>query len=226
MNIEGLGEKAVETCEERGLLRTIAEIYRLKEKRFEIAQMDGRGEKSTEKLLASIEESKNRDFSRFLFAIGIRFIGEGAAKILARNFTDLRELMSADFERLTSIREIGSKMAESIIEFFQNEKEISIINSLVESGLNTASSEKPDEAAWTPFAGQTFVLTGELGKYPRAKAKEIIETLGGKVSGSVSKKTNFVLAGANSGSKLDKAIELGIKIISEEDFDEIIKMDN
>ncbi len=226
MNIEGLGEKAVETFVERGLLRTVADIYHLKDKRFEIAQMDGRGEKSTDKLLTSIEESKSRDFSRFLFAIGIRFIGEGAAKILAKNFNDLNELMSADIAKLTSIREIGSKMAESIIEFFGNEKEIAIINSLIESGVNTASTEMPDGSAWAPFSGQTFVLTGELAKYPRAKAKEIIEQLGGKVSGSVSKKTNFVLAGSSSGSKLDKAIELGIRIISEEDFDNMIKMDN
>lgn len=226
MNIEGLGEKAVEAFVERGLLRTIADIYQLKDKRYEIAQMDGRGEKSTDKLLTSVEESKTKEFSRFLYAIGIRFIGEGAAKILARNFSDLRELMSADFDRLVSIREIGSKMAESIIEFFRNEKEIAIINSLIQSGLNTVSSERTDGSARTPFSGQTFVLTGELNKYPRAKAKDIIEQLGGKVSGSVSKKTNYVLAGANSGSKLDKAIELGINIISEEEFDRMIQEDN
>jgi DNA ligase (NAD+) len=177
-------------------------------------------------LLKSIEESKSRDFSRVLYAIGIRFIGEGAAKVLARNFNNIHEIISADIELLKSIREIGSKMAESIYNFFRDEKELAIINSLIESGVNIRSDEKSMKSDFTPFDGMTFVLTGELSKYPRAKAKEIIEHLGGKVSSSVSKKTSCILAGENAGSKLDKAIELNIKIIDESEFEKMIAMDD
>lgn len=218
MDIEGLGEKIVEKFVEKRWLNSIADIYNLAEKREEIVNLEKWGSKSVDNLINAIENSKKQSFNKVLFALGIRFIGEGAAKILAKNFKNIDELMVAEKDRLTYINEIGDKMAESIVDFFQNEKEKEIINRLRNAGVNFESDTYNLEIKTGAFTGKTVVLTGELNTMTREQAKEILESMGAKVAGSVSKKTNLVISGANAGSKLTKAQELGIEIIDEDSF--------
>lgn len=214
MNVEGLGPSIIEQMLARALISHAADIYYLKAE--DVAKMDKMGEKSADNLLRAIEATKKNDLSRLVYALGIRHVGEHAGKLLAKRFGSLDNLMAAGAEELVAVDEIGSVMAESIVSFFKEKKNLASIERLRAAGVNFAAYEQ--ETGDSRFAGKTFVLTGTLPTYKREEAKEIIERLGGKVSGSVSKKTDYVLAGEEAGSKLEKADSLGITVIDEEKF--------
>ncbi len=222
MNIEGLGEAIISLFVDKGYLKNYADIYDLQKYANEIKSLEGFGEKSVENLLTAIEESKNRPYEKVLYAIGIRYVGEGTAKLLATHFSNIDALMNAKKEDLESIPNIGPNIAESVIRFFQNSKNIEIINRLRNYGLNFQKEESQVNSE-NLLEGKTFVLTGTLPNYSRGEMKSIIEKYGGKVTSSVSKKTDFVLAGENPGSKYEKAKTLGVKIISEDEFFKMIK---
>ncbi len=213
MDIDGLGPAAVEALDKLGLIRTPAELYGLDAQ--SVATADRMGKKSAENLIAAIEASKTQGLARLLCAFGIRQVGSKAGKVLARRFASLDELMAATEEELTAIDDIGPVTARYITEWFGSVQSRHQIELLRAAGVSFDSAE---EVADSRFAGKTFVLTGTLETLTRAEAEAIIERFGGKASGSVSKKTSYVLAGANPGSKLTKAEGLGIPIISEEDF--------
>lgn len=218
MDIEGLGEKVVDRFVELGYLRTIADIYDLPQRRADMETLERWGTRSTENLLQAIEVSKQQPFARVLFALGIRFVGEGVAKILARNFASMDALAAASKEELIAIHEIGGRIADSIVAFFAEQDEREVVQRLQSAGLQF-EREESDAPVFAPiFEGKTFVLTGELPTMTRKEAADAIEARGGKVSGSVSKKTSFVVAGENAGSKLDKARELGVAVIGEEEL--------
>ncbi len=219
MDIEGLGYKIVEQLIEKGLISNIADIYDLKLE--DIASLKKNGKKFAQNLIDAIEESKNRDLSNLITALGIRHVGKKLAKVLARKYKTLDNLMSADVEELASKDDIGEVIAQSIHTFFNEEQTIDLINRLKSAGINTQALQ--EESNDTRFEGKTFVLTGALSKYSREQASDIIERLGGKTSSSVSKKTSYVLAGEDAGSKLTKAQSLGVTVISEEEFEEMIK---
>lgn len=220
MDIEGLGPAIIEQLMDKGLIKGAADLYYLKYE--EVVGMERMGKKSTENLLGAIEKSKENDLSRLLYAFGIRLIGQRAAKILAEHFGSLDNISRAKLEELKDIHEIGDKMAESVVRFFMQEQSMDTIEKLKAVGVNMESKNQGIKKD-TRFAGLTFVLTGTLDRYSRSEAAEIIESFGGKASGSVSKKTSYVLAGEEAGSKLDKANRLGIKIINEQEFEEMIK---
>jgi DNA ligase (NAD+) len=216
MDIEGMGEKVIDQLVSLGYLKNIASIYELKNYRDELISLERWGEKKVDNLLQAIEESKKRQLHRLIFGLGIRFIGVGAAKLLASHFRTLDKLAKATKDELLSIYEIGEKMAQSIIDFFNDDKELAIIQQLKEFGLNTI--EEVGEESAKPLEGLTFVLTGELRAFTRSEIKAKIESLGGKVAGSVSKKTNYVVVGENPGSKYTEALKLGVPILHEEDI--------
>ena len=219
MDINGLGEAIIEELINRGLISNITDIYKLT---FEdIASLKKNGKKFAQNLIDAIEESKHRDLYRLVNALGIRHVGVKLAKTLCKTYSTMDKLMNATYEELYMKEEIGKIIAKSITDFFKEEQTIDLINKLKEYGVNMEAIK--EEGADERFAGLTFVLTGTLEKYSRDEAQEIIEKLGGKTSGSVSKKTSYVLAGESAGSKLTKAQELGVKIISENEFEEMIK---
>lgn len=218
MDIDGLGESVVEMLVNEGLVHNIADIYGLK--KSDIAGLDRMGEKSADNLIEAIEKSKSNDLSKLISAFGIRHVGEKAAKLLSEHFGTLDAVMEASVIDVLAIEGFGRIMGESVIEFFTKKETIDLVNRLRENGVNMASTkEKLDDR----FAGLTFVLTGTLPTLTRADATAIIEQYGGKASGSVSKKTSYVLAGEEAGSKLTKANELGIKVIDEAEFLEMTK---
>lgn len=219
MNIDGLGEKVINQLFREGLIHTIADLYRLE--REELLQLERMGEKSVDNLLSAIEASKGNSLERLLFGLGIRFIGAKAAKTLATEFETMDKLQQATYEELIAVDEIGDKMADSIVQYFAEEKVTALINELKELQINMEyKGPKRVEVSIdsNPIAGKTFVLTGKMEQMSRPEAKERIEALGGKVTGSVSKKTDIVVAGEDAGSKYDKAVELGITIWNEEEF--------
>ncbi len=218
MDIEGLGDAVLEKLTDSGLISKISDIYKLTKEDF--MTLEGFKDKSSENLVNAIENSKANDLSKLVFALGIRHIGQKAGKILADHFGTLDAIMSASLEELTAIENVGGIMAQSVVNFFSLEQTKSEIEELRAAGINMNSlREKADDR----FAGKTFVLTGTLPTYSRNEASEIIEKFGGKTSSSVSKKTDYVLAGEEAGSKLTKAQSLGIKIINEDEFNEMIK---
>jgi DNA ligase (NAD+) len=220
MDIDGLGEKAVDQFVETGLLTNLADVYDLPAKSAQILALDRWAPKSLDRLVAGIERSKQQPYERVLFALGIRFVGEGVAKILARAFPSIDALKAATVEQLSAVNEIGERIAQSVVEFFADETERAMVERLRAAGLQfEKAGGLPVSSA---FAGQTFVLTGELTTMTRREAQDAIEARGGKASGSVSKKTTYVVAGANAGSKLDKATELGVRVLSEEEFREML----
>ncbi|PAB58552.1 NAD-dependent DNA ligase LigA [Anaeromicrobium sediminis] len=221
MNIDGLGESIVTLLLDNELIKDIADLYYLKKE--ELLPLERMGEKSATNLINAIEKSKNNDLGRLIFGLGIKLVGERAANLLASEFKTMDNFIKASFEEIVNIPEIGDKMASSIITYFKEDKNIEVINKLKDVGVNMNSLKIQDESVEKKFEGMTFVLTGTLTKYKRKEAKEIIENLGGKVSGSVSKKTNYVLAGTEAGSKLTKAQDLGVNIISEDEFEEMVK---
>lgn len=218
MDIEGLGISVCESLINSGLVRNFADLYYLEAQ--SISMLDRMGEKSAQNLIAAIEKSKQAGLARLLCAFGIRQVGQKAAKTLAMHFPDLDAVMEADVDELTAIQDIGAITAKFITEWFSLEQSKHQIHLLREAGVSFRSSEQLLD---NRFAGKTFVLTGTLQNYTRDEASAIIEKYGGKASGSVSKKTSFVLAGENAGSKLAKAQELGIPVISEEEFSGMIE---
>ncbi len=218
MDIEGLGPAVLEQLLDAGLISNIVDLYSLDF--AEVEKLERTGKKSAENMKAAIEKSKEQDISKLIFAFGIRHIGAKAAALMAEHFGDMDAILSATLEDFENIEGFGSIMAKSAVEFFSLSDTKEMINSLRESGLNMKSLK---EVTDTRFKGLTFVLTGTLPTLKRNEAGEIIEGFGGKTSSSVSKKTDYVLAGEDAGSKLTKAQSLGIKIISEEEFLEMIK---
>ncbi|MGF0005864.1 NAD-dependent DNA ligase LigA [Eubacteriales bacterium SGI.150] len=213
MDIEGLGPAVVEGLVKAGLVRTPGDLYRLEAQ--SVAQLERMGQKSAENLIAAVEKSKSRDLSRLLFAFGIRQVGQKAAKVLAARFGTLDRLSQATVEELTAVDDIGEITARSLAEWLHSDQAEHLIASLKGAGVNTASQAQPVDDR---LAGKTFVLTGTLEHFSRAEAGARIEALGGKVSSSVSRKTSYVVAGEEAGSKLDKANALGITVLSEAEF--------
>lgn len=218
MDISGLGPAIIAQMLEKKLIASTADIYSLKKE--DIVPLEKLGEKSADNLLSAIEKSKERDLSNLIYALGIRQVGSGAAKSLAAHFKTLDNLLSAEASELSEVDDIGPVTAESIRDYFSEEHNKENIKNLVLSGLNT---EYSDQGVSESLSGLTFVITGTLSGYSRSAAADEIERRGGKVSGSVSKKTSFVLAGAEPGSKLDKANTLGIRVINEEEFNEMLR---
>jgi DNA ligase (NAD+) len=217
MNIDGMGPQIITLLMDKGFVKDAADIYTLENKVDELIGLERMGEKSVQNMLAAIEASKQNPLERLVFALGIKMIGQRAAKLLAESFDDIYEITKANLERLTQIPEIGEKMAQSLMKFFEQSQNMQLIQRLEELGVNIKSIKK-NIVEKEQFKGKTFVLTGSLSSLTRDEAKEIIEGFGGKVSSSVSKKTDFVLAGEEAGSKLVKAQELGIEIVDEETF--------
>lgn len=216
MNIDGLGPAIVERFMDLGLIKTPADLYELKKE--DISCLEGFGDKSAENLLNSIEKSKHRGLDRVIFGLGIRLIGSRAAQLIAEEFGTIDEVMNAREEEVSAIHDVGDKMARSLVHYFSEEASQKLIENLKRCGVDmTYESQKLSDV----FAGKTFVLTGTLPNMKRSEAKQLIESNGGKVSGSVSKKTDFVVAGEEAGSKLDKANQLGIAVLTEA---ELIKL--
>ena len=217
MDIEGLGISVCESLINSGLVNSAADLYYLEPQ--SVAGLDRMGKKSAENLISAIEKSKEAGLARLVCAFGIRQVGQKAAKVLAAHFADLDSLIAADEDMLTGIPDIGAITASFITEWFANPQSMHLVGRLRDAGVSFASKEERKD---NRFAGMTFVLTGTLQHYTRDEAAAIIESYGGKASSSVSKKTSFVLAGENAGSKLAKAEGLGIRIISEQEFDSMI----
>ncbi|MCG8500134.1 MAG: NAD-dependent DNA ligase LigA, partial [Firmicutes bacterium] len=215
MDIEGLGPAIIQQLLDKELIKGAADLYNLDFD--ELVKMERMGEKSAQNLLNAIENSKDNDLSRLLFGLGIPLIGQRAAQILAEHFESIDHLAQAEEEQLAGIHEIGEKMAVSVVRFFKQEQTIDTIEKLRSAGVNFTSKHNGDKKD-NHLEGLTFVITGTLANYTRDQAKEMIEKCGGRVSGSVSKKTSYVLAGEKAGSKLDKANQLGVKVIDERAF--------
>ena len=218
MNIDGLGEKVIEQLVDKGFISNIADIYSLTLE--DIASLKKNGRKFAENLINAIKESKNNNLDRLINALGIEQVGTKSAKILAKKFKTMDALSNADFDTLTFVDDIGEITANSIREFFMQDQTKDLINKLKITGVNMEFQET--EETDNRFLGKTFVLTGALEKYTRDEAGDIIEKFGGKVASSVSKKTSYVLAGEDAGSKLTKANDLGVQVISEQEFEEMI----
>jgi DNA ligase (NAD+) len=218
MNIEGMGESLVNQLCDRGLVKDIADIYELnKEKLLTLERI---GDKSAQNLLDEIEQSRKLPLQRVIYGLGIRFVGERTAEFLAEHFGSMDAIMNASVEELQEVNEVGPRIAESIHEFFAEPRNRKLVGRLKAHGL-TLTGKKRERG--TTLAGKTFVLTGTLANYSRDAAKKLIEDAGGKVTGSVSKKTDYVIAGDDPGSKLDKARELGVQVIGEKEMEELVK---
>lgn len=215
MNIDGLGPQIITLLMENELIKDAADLFYLN---FEdLIKLDRMGEKSTKKLLLAIEKAKDNEIDRFIFGLGIRFIGGKSAKNIAKALKNVDNLVKADYEKLIEIEEVGDKMAKSIVAFFKDEHNLMLIEKFKSAEVNFSLKADYKEESFK-FQGMTFVLTGSLSTLTRNEAAELIEKNGGKVAGSVSKKTSYVLAGEEAGSKLKKAEELGIQVLSEEEF--------
>ncbi|MCY8719150.1 NAD-dependent DNA ligase LigA [Bacillus sp. S10C12M] len=217
MNIDGLGERVITQLFEENLVRNVADLYKLTKE--QVIQLERMGEKSTENLISSIQKSKENSLERLLFGLGIRFIGSKAAKTLAMHFESLENLKKASKEELLAVDEIGEKMADAVITYFHKEEMLELLDELQELGVNTlykGPKKVKAEDSDSYFAGKTIVLTGKLEELSRNEAKAQIEALGGKLTGSVSKNTDLVIAGEAAGSKLAKAQELNIEVWNEE----------
>ncbi len=218
MNIDGLGEKLIEKLVDSGIVKDIADIYYLTP--FDLAQLgSGIGQRTIAKIMKEIEKSKSNPLERLITGLGIPLVGKKLAKILAENFSSLDEIMSASEEKLVKIEGIGEEVARSIREYFDNEKTREIIEKLKKAGVNMKSNVKKSDV----LKGLRFVITGELSRWSRKEIEEFIESLGGKVSSSVSKNTDYLIVGRNPGSKLKKAKELGVKIITEDEFVNMVR---
>ena len=219
MDISGLGENIIQQLLDKELIKNIADIYTLK---FEdIASLKKNGKKFAQNLVDAIENSKKNDLAKLITALGIRHVGVKASRMLAKKYKTMDNLMNASFDELSMIDDIGPIVANSIREFFLEDQTKDLISKLKIAGVNMNSLEEESED--NRFEGKTFVLTGSLEDFTRNEASEIIERLGGKTSGTVSKKTDYVLAGEDAGSKLTKAQNLGVTVISEAEFKEMIK---
>ena len=222
MDIDGLGESIITLLLKQDLIKDISDLYYLKKE--QISVLERMGDKSATNLINAINKSKENDLWRFINGLGIKLIGTKAAKILASEFKDLDKLMNATEQELINLEEFGQTMTDSVVEFFKEEKNISVIEKLKEAGVNTKLIESDDEDIPKIFEKMKIVLTGTLPTLKRNDAKEMIEKRGGKATSSVSKSTSFVLAGEEAGSKLTKANDLGIKVIDEEKFLQLIEL--
>ena len=216
MDIEGGGEVLAGQLVKRGLVRDVADLYKLTLP--ELSHLERMGEKSAQNFLDGVAASKSRDAWRLIFGLGILHVGAGVAKSLGRAFATVDDLFSATTEQLAEVADVGEIIARSITQWYADRRNRQLIERLRQAGLDFRSSLHTPDAAVGPLAGKTFVLTGTLPSLTREEATAKIEALGGKVTSSVSKKTDFVLAGAEAGSKLDKARKLGVKIIDEAEF--------
>lgn len=221
MDIEGLGEAVVDQLVEKGFINDISDLYSLHKHSDELVKLERWGERSVQNLLDAIEKSKEKPFHRVLYALGIRHIGAGVAQLLAEHYHSITELQNASFEDLRSIYEVGPKIAESIVRFFKERRNVEILNRLRKAGVRLAATASEVKAKGT-LAGKTFVLTGTLPSMTREDAKTLIEDRGGKVSSSVSAKTDYVIVGEEPGSKYKKAQALRIKILDEEEFKKLV----
>jgi DNA ligase (NAD+) len=218
MNIDGMGDTLVNQLTDRKMVKDVADLYKLtKEKLLSLERM---GDKSAENVLREIENSKKLPLERVIYGLGIRFVGERTAQFLAEHFGTMEAIEKASEEELQQVEEVGPRIAKSIIEFFAEPKNRELVEELRAAGLSMRGKKK---GRGTKLAGKTFVLTGTLANYTRDEAKKMIEDAGGKVAGSVSKKTDFVVAGADAGSKLDKAKELGVAVIDEVGMRELLR---
>jgi DNA ligase (NAD+) len=216
MNIDGMGDALVNQLTERGLVKNVADIYKLTKK--DLLSLERMGEKSAQNILDEIEGSKRLPLERVIYGLGIRFVGERTAQFLAEHYGSMEALEKTSIEELQNVNEVGPRIAESIAEFFSIPANRKLIERLRDAGL-TLSGQKKQRG--TKLAGKTFVLTGTLARYTRDEAKKMIEDAGGKVTGSVSKKTDYVVAGADAGSKLDKANQLGVSVIDEKEMEKL-----
>ncbi len=218
MNIDGMGDALVTQLTERGLVKNVADIYKLT--KADLLSLERMGDKSAQNILDEIENSKKLPLERVIYGLGIRMVGERTAQFLAEHFGSMEALENASVEELQNVDEVGPRIAESIVEFFSIVANRKLVERLREAGL-TLKGKKKERG--TKLAGKTFVLTGTLAKHTRDEAKKMIEDAGGKVTGSVSKKTDYVVAGADAGSKLDKAKELGVAVIDEKALEWLVE---
>ena len=217
MNIEGMGESLVNQLSSRGLIKDIADIYELNQEK--LLSLDRVGEKSAANVLREIEQSRKLPLERVIYGLGIRFVGERTAKFLAEHFGSMEALMAASVDELQEVGEVGPRIATSIQEFFAEPRNRELVKRLGKY----LRFEGERKQRGTTLAGKTFVITGTLANYSREAAKKLVEDAGGKVSGSVSKKTDYVIAGEDPGSKLDKARELGVAVIDEKEIEKLAK---
>jgi len=220
MNIEGLGEKIIEQMVDRGLVKDYADLYSLTLK--DLLTLERMGEKLGGNILTAIERTKKTSLERLIYALGIRHVGEHTAKLLSREFSDLEDLSKATVEKLTAIREIGPQVALSIFKFFQQKGNQRVLQKLKERGVEYPSRPQARRKKWE---GQTFVFTGTMKTLSREEAESKVESMGGRASSSVSKKTHFVVAGEDPGSKYEKAQALAVKIITEDEFLRMLKQE-
>jgi DNA ligase (NAD+) len=219
MDIDGLGPAIIEKLLEADLIKDVSDIYYLKYE--DIFSLENFKDKSTNNLLDSIRKSRERPFARLMFALGIRFVGSHTSDVLAEHFGELDSIIAASFEEIEGINEVGPKIAQNVVDFLNDKQNMEVIERLRAAGLNFGGGKKK-VIEKTDFTGKTYVITGKLKNYSRDHAREIIEGYGGRVASSVSRSTDFVLAGREAGSKLEKAKKLGIRIISEEEFEKMI----
>ena len=217
MNIDGMGEALVTQLTESGLVRNVADIYKLTKK--DLLGLERFADKSAQNILDEIENSKKLPLERVIYGLGIRMVGERTAQFLAEHFGSMEALSNASVEELQNVNEVGPRIAESIVEFFSIAANRKLVDRLGEAGLTFKGKRKE---RGTKLAGKTFVLTGTLAPFTRDEARKMIEDAGGKVTGSVSKKTDYVVAGADAGSKLDKAKELGVAVIGEAEMQALL----
>ena len=222
MNIDGLGESIITLLLEKELIKDVSDLYYIKKE--DVVGLERMGEKSATNLINSIEKSKSNELYRLINGLGIKYIGVKGAKVLAKSFNNIDEIINADINQLINLEEFGEIMANSVVQFFREERNLKVIEKLKQSGVNTENIVDEDDSIEKIFEGMKIVLTGTLPTLKRNDAKEMIESRGGKATSSVSKSTTFVLAGEEAGSKLTKANELGIKVIDEEKFLELIKL--
>lgn len=224
MNIDGLGESIISLLLDNKIIKDIADLYYIKKE--DIVNLERLGEKSATNLINAIEKSKNNDLYRLINGLGIKYVGVKGAKVLAKSFKSLDDIINSSIEELTNLEEFGEVMADSVVEFFKEDKNIVVINKLKEVGVNTLSSNSGDNGLANIFDKMKIVLTGTLPTLKRNDAKELIEARGGKATSSVSKSTTFVLAGEEAGSKLTKANELGVTVIDEAKFLELLNLNS
>ena len=218
MDIDGLGEKIVDQLVDTGLVKEVSDLYRLTED--DLIPLERFAEKSAANIISAIQGSKTPPLARFIYALGIRFVGEATAQLLSQHFHSLKALSQASEEDLLQVEGVGPQVAGSIREYFQNPKNQEILNRLIDAGVSPSPPAPPPE---TPLAGKTFVFTGGLSRFSREEAKALVTARGGKVSSSVSPKTDYVVAGVDPGSKYAKAQELGVTILNEEAFAELLR---
>jgi DNA ligase (NAD+) len=217
MNIDGMGDALVTQLTDRGMVRDIADIYKLT--KDDLLKLERMGEKSARNVLDEIDRSKQLPLERVIYGLGIRFVGERTAQFLAEHFGSLEAIETASEDELQQVEEVGPRIAKSIVEFFAEPKNRELVEELRAAGLSMNGKKKE---RGTKLAGKTFVLTGTLAHYSRDEAKKMIEDAGGKVTGSVSKKTDYVVAGADAGSKLAKARDFGVTVLDEEQMRQLI----